>query len=59
VEVVKEDSHGKRKREEDKVAMQRIVCLSHLNCTEKGIFWHHRVARFQVTPETFVLDMTL
>lgn len=42
VEVVKEGSHGKRKRK-DKVVIQKIVCL---NCTDKGIFWHHRVARF-------------
>ena len=37
VEVVKEDSHSKRKKE-DKVVIQKTVCLSHLNCTEKGIF---------------------
>lgn len=58
VKVVKEDSHIKRKKE-DKVVIQKTVCLSHLNFTEKGIFWHHRVATFWVTPERFVLHMPL
>lgn len=45
VKLVNEDSHDKRKRE-DEVVIQQSVCLSHLNCTGKGIFWQHEVAKF-------------